>query len=126
MAMTNKDEAVRAKCQRTTPCHDCPMRRKHAIPSWLGGSTTSEYLDLLHSDSLVHCHTEKGPQSQCAGAAIYRANTHKQVKNPKALVLPANKSVFESPAEFAEYHSKKNLKKWYNKKKKALNLDSKQ
>lgn len=109
MAMTNSSEAKRVKTQRVSPCHDCPMRRKVAIPGWLGGSTPQEYVDLLHSDALIMCHTEKGPQ--CAGAAIYRANTCKRVKNEKALKLPESPSVFESPTEFLKYHLQ-NLSEW--------------
>lgn len=73
-------------------------------PRWLGDLTAEEWLAHAHGESLLNCHTLKGPQ--CAGAAIYRRNVAK-LPRPPALILPADReAVFSSRAEFTAHHSK--------------------
>jgi hypothetical protein len=99
----SSEEAVQAKCQHTTPCSDCPWRRD-SLNGWLGGASPEEWIQAAHSDEVVPCHTLKG--AQCAGIAIYRANTAK-LPYPPNLTLPADrKKVFSWRTEFLEHHSK--------------------
>ncbi len=101
MTMTSKDQAKPCKRQHRTPCHDCPFSRT-SIRGWLGGATPEEYFRLAHSDLRIDCHTKKGPQ--CAGAAIYRSNVLKMIRNG-LLELPANHDkVFSTPMEFLAHH----------------------
>jgi hypothetical protein len=73
-----------------------------ALNGWLGGATPGEYVQLAHSDHVVHCHTLRG--AQCAGMAIYRRNVCKRV-DPPNLVLPKNTElVFATPMEFVAHH----------------------
>lgn len=79
------------------------MSRK-ALNGWLGGATPEEYRSLAHSDAIVPCHVHGNVQ--CAGMAIYRRNVCKRV-DPPGLVLDRDKvSVFATPMEFIEHHSK--------------------
>jgi hypothetical protein len=103
-------EATEVDKQITKPCEDCPFRR-NAIPGWLAGQSPADYCSMAHSETLIecHCHVKDGKHIQCAGAAIYRANTFKRVALP-CITLPADrKSVFATPVEFLEHHSEKKL-----------------
>ena len=92
-----------AKMQITKPCTDCPMART-ALNGWLGGSSPEQYRRLAHSDARVTCHVHGNVQ--CAGMAIYRRNVCKRVE-PPGLVLPADTAtVFATPMEFLEHHTK--------------------
>lgn len=67
---------------------------------------------MAHSDDLIQCHTKKfgdGDHVQCAGAAIYRANVAKQCSAPNISLPKDTKTVFASPVEFVEYHSRKKI-----------------
>jgi hypothetical protein len=89
--------------QPVKPCSDCPWRRD-ALPGWLGSSTAEEWVHCAHSESPMHCHVF--PQFHCAGAAIYRSNTGKLLRDAKAFKLPVDKKlVFDSPYQFLEYHT---------------------
>ena len=107
MSMTSSDEASALPHQHANPCHDCPFRR-NAIAGWLGDSTPEGYIALAHSETIIDCHALVGPREaplQCAGVAIYRANT---LKFPPrgAIVLPKDKErVFETPMEFLAHHN---------------------
>jgi hypothetical protein len=98
------DEAKPASGQHTTPCSDCPFART-ALPGWLGGMSVDEWLQDVHGESVVECHTLIG--AQCAGSAIYRRNVAKRPRDPSTLMLPADRDkVFATPAEFREHHTR--------------------
>ena len=60
---------------------------------------------MVHGEAMIECHVH--PDVQCAGAAIYRANVCKRLRNPDALSLPAGReSVFARPTEFVDHHKK--------------------
>lgn len=102
LKLISSNESTRSRVQHKKPCSDCPWRRD-ALPGWLGGFTPESWVATAHSDSLVKCHTIRGPQ--CAGTAIYRANVCKVPRDDKALRLPANRDqVFGTPIEFLTHH----------------------
>lgn len=97
-------EAVPAKRQITKPCTDCPWRRD-SLPGWLGGASSSEWVRAAHGEDKVPCHVHGNVQ--CAGLAVYRANTAKSCRDSSIIKLPKDKtSVFASPAEFINHHTK--------------------
>jgi hypothetical protein len=88
--------------QHTTPCAGCPWLRK-SIAGYLGSMTPEEWIQEVHGESYIDCHNTTN--QQCAGAAIYRDNVFKSVKDPRALRLPGNTdTVFETPMEFLAHH----------------------
>jgi hypothetical protein len=96
------DKAKRAHGQHRAPCSDCPFART-ALPGWLGNQSAEEWVRSVHGEDKIECHTLIG--ADCAGAAVYRANVCKTVRDPAALRLPPDrKTVFASPAEFIEHH----------------------
>lgn len=102
--LVSSEEAVPCSAQIDKPCSDCPWART-ALPGWLGSMTSEEWIQAAHDETRIDCHTLVGPQ--CAGAAIYRANVCKNVRDPSLLKLPKDRdSVFASPTEFKEHHSK--------------------
>ncbi len=102
--LVTSDQAVPTAHQHTKPCSDCPWRRD-AVPGWLGGSTTGDWLAAVHGEGRVDCHVLAGPQ--CAGAAIYRRNVAKRPRDPQVLVLDVDRDrVFSSPVEFQSHHRK--------------------
>jgi hypothetical protein len=105
MAITSSEEAKISNRQPDAPCHDCPWRRD-APSGWLGGLSAQEWIAEAHGEARIDCHTVNGdPQPQCAGAAIYRANVCKRVRDPEAVHLKADrKTVFSNPNEFKEHH----------------------
>lgn len=103
--LISSEEAVPATEQHKRPCSDCPMARK-SLPGWLGGSTVSQWLSVLHSDSRLNCHVLEG--AQCAGGAIYRANVGKRPRDGSVLrLVPDEETCFSSAEEFAAHHSGK-------------------
>lgn len=87
--------------QHSSPCKDCPFART-AVAGWLGAYSPDQYIAFAHSDHNIECHVINGPQ--CAGAAIYRANTFKRVELP-LLTLPRDtETVFATPMEFLAHH----------------------
>lgn len=100
------DEAVSAKGQHTQACSDCPWART-AIPGWLGSNTAEEWLKQAHGEAQIDCHVLIG--AQCAGAAIYRANTAKICRSANILRLPRDREkVFANPMEFMQHHKRRN------------------
>lgn len=101
--LISSDQAVSTSRQHKNPCSDCPFSRK-ALPGWLGSLTAEQWVENVHGEAFVECHTKIGPQ--CAGTAIYRANVCKSPRDPKQLDLPQNtKTVFASPQEFIAHHA---------------------
>jgi hypothetical protein len=95
-------DAVKTKSQHKQPCSDCPFSRK-SLPGWLGSMNADEWVQAVHGEALIDCHTT---DKQCAGAAIYRANNCKVPRDRTILQLPANRQkVFASPVEFIKHHN---------------------
>ncbi len=91
-----------AKNQHKTPCSDCPFRRD-AVRGWLGGESSENYYMLARYKPIMTCHVRL--TQQCAGAAIFRANTCTSVRGEGVLELPRNtKVVFANPIEFLAHH----------------------
>lgn len=97
------DQAVDAKRQHTRPCSDCPWARK-ALNGWLGSMSADEWVRVAHSDALVDCHTLRG--AQCAGIAVYRRNVCKRADPPNLRLEADRETVFATPAEFKDHHSR--------------------
>lgn len=96
------DDARPAKGQHRRPCSDCPWART-ALPGWLADMTPEEWIASAHGETRMECHTLLG--AECAGAAIYRANVCKRVRDPDALQLPKDTTaVFATHAEFLGHH----------------------
>ena len=98
------------------PCPGCPYSPK-CPPGELGGSGITVYLGQAAGPFLLHCHSAEGysPEAsranpdltQCAGAAIYRANTGVAPFLPPPLLrLPEGDGAFVGPAEFICHHAK--------------------
>ena len=102
MPMRTTDDAKNTKRQHVKPCDDCPWRRK-SIPGWLGGHTATDFVLMAQGEAKYMCHAH--PNQQCAGMAIYRANTCKSPRDKTILRLPADKKVvFDWPTDFMEHH----------------------
>jgi hypothetical protein len=103
------------------PCKACPFAR--SCPSGhLGGSDPTVYIGQGHGPFVLSCHSDGEYEqstaiekwedlTQCAGAAIYRANTGRAKLMPKAIYsLPANSDLaFSSPAELLAHHTNLDL-----------------
>ncbi len=107
------------------PCNECPMRRA-SIPGYTGEATPDQLIDAigghgLHPLHAMPCHKTvdyedpdwrrqlDAPGSkvrQCAGQAIYLANTCKSPKGNEDAVKgkPDHTLVFSSRTEFMEHH----------------------
>lgn len=96
------DKARPRKKQHTSPCSDCPFARK-SLHGWLGRMSAEEWIEAVHGEALIDCHTISN--QQCAGAAIYRANVCKSCRFDFQLKLASDKiTVFASPFEFLLHH----------------------
>lgn len=105
--------------QHVQPCSDCPWRRD-ALPSWLGALSVEDWIQAAHGEARIDCHVRqlskrdfrvaqgpaaRGRSLECAGAAIYRANVCKTLRDPSRFKLPPDRAaVFATPAEFRAYH----------------------
>lgn len=103
-----KRAAARKDCSRTTPCNDCPWRRK-AAPGWLGEQFTPEdWANQARGDEMIPCHrTISGMQEekQCVGMSIFRANICKLPRNvDQKPMKPDRELVFGSREEFITHH----------------------
>jgi hypothetical protein len=96
------------------PCNECPYS-KSVTPGALGGSDPEVYIGQGHGPFWLPCHKncdfsdpnwkENYEVQQCAGAAIYRANTERDSIMPDSLLkLPKSDKVFESPEELYAHH----------------------
>lgn len=125
--LQTSDRAKEFRKQHQAPCSDCPWARK-SLKGWTGPNPTVTWLaavrDYWHP---IACHTRRIAREitgrygkpevnrtsqlclghwECAGAAIFRANTKVQPFDHRPLLeLPENKiTVFASPAEFEAHH----------------------
>lgn len=102
--------------QHRKPCASCPFRRS-VEPGTLGGSPPETFIGQAFACFWLPCHEQAeevepgrhrytNDTPQCAGAAIYRANAHANIRNgDRILRLEADKDlVFASPAEFLAHH----------------------
>jgi hypothetical protein len=124
------------KFDKTTPCSECPFRKK-ALPGWLGGGGPEDFVGDTMNDALMPCHTDKnfikardtehtaeewteslvsGNIQHCAGARIFFKNQCKVSVNPiysealrdgKVKPVEKNADVFSWRHEFIAHHSKK-------------------
>jgi hypothetical protein len=89
------------------PCGECPWRRS-SCAGWVGTIPPEEWVRAATSEARIDCHVVAlaGQGSEeCAGAAIYRANIGKRLRDPNALALPADRvAVFSWPDEFIAHH----------------------
>jgi hypothetical protein len=103
------EQAVRTPEQHKRPCVDCPFGRI-SLQGWLGPYDTRGWLEVVHGEGRMECHTMKAAEEeawQCAGGAIFRANVHKAPRDGALLVLPRDdRRVFGSNREFWEHHTK--------------------
>lgn len=119
--LLRSDQAKPFRVQHKAPCSDCPWARK-SLKGWTGPNSTAQWLavarDYWHP---IACHTRRIAAGvvnrlrgetlghwECAGAAIYRANTCVRPFEERVLLqLPANRvTVFTSPIEFETHHGK--------------------
>jgi hypothetical protein len=104
------DQARIGKRQHTSPCSDCPFDRT-ALKGWLGETSPELWAQIVHGEGRIDCHTIT--PMQCAGAAIFRANVLKQLRDPDAFRLPPNKArCFSSTKEFIAHHRGGKSKSW--------------
>lgn len=96
------------------PCAECPFTRKIA-PGFLGGSPPETFIGQLVGPFVIPCHCAKGYDqhdpnpgrfTQCAGAAIMRANEGCDGPLPDSMLkLPPDRvTVFATFAEFYAHH----------------------
>lgn len=105
-----------------SPCKDCPFSRT-VTPGALGGSTCETFIGQAFGPFLLPCHkthtrnmydsdqefrAQALHKSQCAGAAIFRANMGLSGIMPEGIhKLPANTdTVFANPVEFYVHHKR--------------------
>ncbi len=99
------DDAITTPNQHAKPCPDCPFART-ALRGWLAGETPEQWVRYALGETLGECHVLL--PHQCAGMAIFRANTCKSPRDKTLLKLPADRErVFARPAEFLEHHKGK-------------------
>ena len=67
--------------------------------------SVDDWIAEAHGESRIECHTISN--QQCAGAAIYRANVCKSVRDPDALRLPADRIKVFGFGEFRAHHERK-------------------
>lgn len=103
--------------QRTKPCKECPFRKDNVLTGPNpGGSPPEVYVGQSQGPFWLPCHMEKAYDgkdtdphavSQCAGAAIYRANLGLIDRMPAQILrLPEDKeSVFTSHVEFMSHYT---------------------
>lgn len=104
----------------TKPCSGCPFAR-HCEPGATGGAPATVYVGQAHAPMFLPCHMTPGyaedrnnsANPQCAGAAIYRANTRALETVPENWkrslhVLPADPEgatgAFRTPEELLAHH----------------------
>lgn len=96
------------------PCRGCPFSPS-VKPGDLGGSPVETFLGQAAGPFMLHCHAAPGysPAAsranphlrQCAGAAIYRANTGVAPFLPTPLLrLPPGDEAFRTPAAMVAHH----------------------
>lgn len=96
------------KAQHTTPCNECPFRRK-SLPGWLGSNDPKSFAILANRDGHFPCHKTMGKgrakELQCAGRAILYANQCKVARDNSVPRLPPDReNVLGNIFEFAKHH----------------------
>lgn len=102
--------------KRKSPCKECPFRKNNKLKGeFPGGSHPFVYVGQSVGPFWLPCHMDKeyndkesDPKAvdQCAGAAIYRANTGSASRMPEPLLsLPKDmETVFKSHEEFLSHY----------------------
>ena len=97
------------------PCDECPWRRG-SVPGHTGPMSPQEWAQAAHGEAPIACHktvrgddgdwNDPGQMRQCAGAAQFRANIHKQPINPTVAVAGERDTdtVFGWHDEFIAHH----------------------
>lgn len=111
------DEYVPLPPPTKVPCVECPWLRS-SRPGHLGPYAAEDWHKAAHSDQAIACHMTIKPEDgsnegkwddgimrQCAGAAIYRANSYKTSRNPEVTVLPQNTDLVFAFDEFVNHHN---------------------
>ena len=107
---------------RKRPCGECPFSRA-CEPGGTGGSDPTVFVGQAYGPFWLPCHTDPdyntpmslaektATVSQCAGAAIFRANVGADARMPDGVHrLPADTSlVFATPAELIAHHNRSTL-----------------
>jgi hypothetical protein len=112
------------KLAHTTPCSECPWRRKHPA-GWLGGYPATDFINQVQFDGPpVPCHkTIPGDgtdaRAMCAGALIFMKNCIKSAQHPDygdALdqVEADTENVFQWSHEFLHHHSEEGQQEWFD------------
>lgn len=96
------------------PCAQCPWRRE-SVPGFLGPATPEQWCEIAHSESPIYCHMtihtgHADPDDprlrHCAGAAIFRANVNKTLRDPDVpQAEPDHVTVFTWDDQFIEHHT---------------------
>lgn len=109
-----KCESVQ-KRQHRKPCAECPFGKTAKVKT-LGGGDPDTYIGQIYGPFWFPCHldgnyddkqSDPAEVTQCAGAAIFRANLELDAKMPPAL-LKAEKDEgrsFTSAEEFVKHHT---------------------
>lgn len=103
------------KVARKASCAECPLRRD-SIAGYLGGYSPEMYLDVLHGDASLACHSSKGfhqgtieTQHVCTGVAAYRANVghvcFSTAHDSTVAIGEDREHYFGSPSEFHDHHA---------------------
>ena len=89
--------------QHTTPCNECPFRRK-SLAGWLGENGPVNFAVCAQIETRMPCH--KKWSMQCAGRAIMWANSCKVPRDPSLLRIktPDRTTVFSNIIEFMKHH----------------------
>lgn len=100
------------------PCKTCPWSRSVGVGE-TGGAHPFKFIGQAHGPFWLPCHSSPGYEAdrrnqehrQCAGAAIYRANSGASEHIPDQLHrLPEDRElVFASPEEFLAHHASMTL-----------------
>lgn len=100
--------------QHKKPCGECIFRRD-SVPGETGGSPVQTYVGQIRGPFWIPCHCSRGyrgkesrfgEESECAGAATFRANLGLTSIMPSPLlrVEPDHENVFSTFAEFVAHH----------------------
>ena len=120
---------------KTTPCHECPFRKK-SLRGYVGGhKDVQEIVDIVYSDQKFPCHLEvtsiqkrltgsfdkdedffeqaDSEAPVCAGSAAMLRNTCKLSRDKEVMatqkIVGKRDDVFANGAEMVKYHNSKNF-----------------
>lgn len=104
------------KLEHTTPCRECPWRRK-APAGYLGGHDVADYANLGRFQVPTTCHLtvrEGREPALCAGMAQMLNNSHSRPRDREYAAevdkAGANPDVFKFVSEFEAHHAEANAR----------------